>query len=68
MNHPPYPSDLTAGEWRVLKPLLPMPCKLGQRRKYALRSILDAIFYVPRTGYQWRAVRLVLAVPIDKLS
>lgn len=51
-----YPSDLTEIEWRVLEPLLPLPCKLGRRRKYPLRTILDAIFYVLRTGCQWRAV------------
>jgi putative transposase len=56
MQPPPYPSDLTEVEWRVLEPLLPLPARRGRRRKYSLRAILNAIFYVLRTGCQWRAV------------
>jgi transposase len=56
MNHPAYPSDLTDVEWRLLEPLLPLPAWRGRPRKYALRAILNAIFYVVRTGCQWRAI------------
>lgn len=56
MEHSPYPSDLTDVEWRVIEPLLPMPSKRGRPRKYPVRDILNAIFYVLRTGCQWRAV------------
>ena len=56
MEHPTYPSDLTDVEWRILEPLLPLPSRYGRPRKYALRAILNAIFYVLRTGCQWRAV------------
>ena len=56
MEHPPYPSDLTDVEWWIIEPWLPPPAKLGRPRKYALRAILNAIFYVIRTGCQWRAV------------
>ena len=51
-----YPSDLTDVEWKILEPLLPLPCRRGRRRKYSLRAVLNAIFYVTRTGWQWRAV------------
>jgi putative transposase len=51
-----YPSDLTEVEWRVIEPLLPLPCRHGRRRKYSLRAVANAIFYVIRTGCQWRAV------------
>jgi putative transposase len=56
MEHPAYPSDLTNVEWRILEPLLPLPSRHGRPRKYALRAVLNAIFYVLRTGCQWRAV------------
>ena len=56
MEHPAYLSDLTDTEWRIIEPLLPLSTKQGRPRKYAVRAILDAIFYVIRTGCQWRAV------------
>jgi putative transposase len=56
MEHAAYPSDLTELEWRILEPLLPMPAWHGRPRKYSLRAVLNAIFYVIRTGCQWRAV------------
>src|SRR5262245_5176957 len=56
MEHNAYPSDLTDMEWRLLEPLLPLPARRGRPRKYALRAILNAIFYVVRTGCQWRAI------------
>jgi putative transposase len=56
MEHPPYPSDLTDVEWHLIEPLLPLPARQGRPRKYSLRAVLNAIFYVLRTGCQWRAV------------
>jgi putative transposase len=50
MEHARYPSDLTDLEWRIIEPLLPLPARHGRPRKYALRAILNAIFYVLRTG------------------
>ncbi|MBE7158638.1 MAG: transposase [Rhodospirillales bacterium] len=46
----PYPSDLTDAEWQVLSPLIPGPAKLGRPPRYEKRAILDAIFYVVRSG------------------
>jgi transposase len=51
-----YPSDLTDKEWQSLAPLVPRPPRWGRPRKYTLRAILNAIFYVLRTGCQWRAL------------
>jgi hypothetical protein len=49
-----YPSDLSDAEWSILLPLLP-PAKPGGRpRTSDLRLILDAIFYVLRSGCPWR--------------
>ena len=50
-----YPSDLTDGQWQVLRGLLPQQAKRG-RRPICRRLILNAILYVNRTGCQWRAL------------
>jgi putative transposase len=51
-----YPSDLTDEEWQRLELLVVRPHRLGRPRKYTLRAILNAIFYVIRTGCQWRCM------------
>ncbi len=49
-----YPSDLTDGEWQcVQRHLPPLPTR-GRPRIHSLRRILNAIFYVIRTGCAWR--------------
>ena len=52
----PYPSDLTDAQWGVLRPLLPEASKTGRPVTVERRRILDAIFYILRTGCQWRQV------------
>jgi putative transposase len=49
-----YASDLNDKEWALLEPLLPRSHPAGRRQTYALRRIVDAIFYLLRTGAQWR--------------
>ena len=50
----PYPSDLSAQEWKILAPIIP-PAKAGGRpRKWPMQKILNAIFYMVRSGCQWR--------------
>lgn len=50
----PYPSELSDSEWALLAPVLP-PAKPGGRpRSVNLRVILNGIFYVLRSGCQWR--------------
>jgi putative transposase len=49
-----YPSDLTDREWSLLEPLLPVPKKRGRPRLHSPRAILNAIFYVLKSGCQWR--------------
>src|SRR6516162_11457063 len=53
-NTQPYPSDLTDEQWEVLRPLLPRPRKLGRPIEVDRRCLLNAIFYILRTGSQWR--------------
>lgn len=49
----PYPSDLSDVEWEVLKPLVPAPKGFGHLIEVEFREILNAVFYVQRTGCQW---------------
>jgi putative transposase len=49
-----YPSDLTDAQWAVLAPLIPPPKAGGRPRQLNMRRVLNAIFYVDRTGCQWR--------------
>lgn len=50
----PYPSDLSDAEWELLAPLLPPASCTGRPRKWPLRVVADAIFYVLRSGCAWR--------------
>jgi putative transposase len=49
-----YQSDLSDAEWSCLESYLPAPRANGRPRIYTLREILDAIFYVVRSGCAWR--------------
>ena len=49
-----YPTDLSDEEWSYIEPYLPGPRAPGRPRLHALREILDAIFYVVRSGCAWR--------------
>ena len=46
-------TDLTDAEFGLVEPYLPLPCRLGRPRTTALGAVLDAIFYLLRTGCQW---------------
>jgi len=48
-----YPSDLTDEQWALVKELIPV-YPGGRPRKTSMRDVLDAIFYLVRTGCQWR--------------
>lgn len=53
MTRKAYKSDLTDGEWRIIEPLLP-PAKLGGHpRTVDMREVVNAIFYLLRTGCSW---------------
>jgi transposase len=53
-----YPSQITDAMWAVIEPLLPArdPRRGGRPRVYQDRPVLDAIFYVLRSGCQWRMI------------
>jgi putative transposase len=48
-----YPSNMSNGAWKYLKPHLPVS-PVGRPRETSLRQVLNAIFYVLTTGCQWR--------------
>jgi putative transposase len=48
-----YPSDLTDDQWTLLEPLLALDPD-EPARTYSVRDIMDAIFYLDRTGCPWR--------------
>jgi putative transposase len=49
-----YPTDLSDTEWTRLRSYLPTPKAQGRPRTYSLRDVLDAIFYVLKSGCPWR--------------
>src|SRR5271167_4863588 len=53
-DHLRYGSDLSDDEWQVLAPLLPPPAKTGRHWVWPMREMLNAIFYVLRSGCPWR--------------
>src|SRR5919202_5123256 len=49
-----YPTDLSDVQWARLRSFLPTPKAQGRLRTHSLRDILNAIFYVLKSGCQWR--------------
>src|SRR6516164_8766046 len=56
MNRKAYPSDISDEQWGVLAPLIPPALPGGRPRKTNMREVVNALFYVNRTGCQWRAL------------
>jgi putative transposase len=53
-----YPSDLTDAQWALLEAAMPLAThgRTGRPRKYPLREVWNAIFYLARNGCTWRAL------------
>ena len=53
-----YPSDLTDSQWDNIEHLFPPerqpPGKPGRRRTYPRREVVDALFYLAKSGCSWR--------------
>jgi transposase len=51
-----YDTDLSDQQWSKIEALLVKhdPKKGGRPRNYSLRRIFNAIFYIEKTGCQWR--------------
>lgn len=52
-----YQTDLSDEEWQKVEPHIPKPkTNRGRKREHPLREIINAIFYVVRSGCAWRMV------------
>ena len=50
-----YPNDLNDLEWEIIAPLVTFKRTLrGRKAVHSKREMLNAIFYLLRTGCQWR--------------
>jgi putative transposase len=49
-----YPSDLSQSQWKKIRHLFPRRFRVGRPAKWHPKFILNAIFYILRTGCQWR--------------
>lgn len=49
-----YPSDMSESQWQIIKPLLRKKDPRGRQREIDLRELVNAMFYIDRTGCQWR--------------
>jgi len=50
-----YQSDISDKNWKKVEPHIPKPkTKRGRKREHAIRLIFNAIFYILRSGCQWR--------------
>ena len=45
-----YPSDMTDEEWQIIEAFF----KNGNRTEHHKRSLVNAVFYIDKTGCQWR--------------
>ena len=58
-----YQTDLSDAEWSCIEPHLPTPKAPGRPRLHTLREVLDAIFYIVRSGCAWRLLPNDLELP-----
>jgi putative transposase len=49
-----YSTDVSDAEWIYLKTYLPTPKAYGRPRVHGTREVLNAIFYIVRSGCPWR--------------
>lgn len=49
-----YNTSTREAEWAVIEKYLGEPGKLGRPPRYERRAVIDAIFYMVRTGGAWR--------------
>jgi hypothetical protein len=49
-----YPTDLTDDQWQAISRLIPAAKPGGRPRSVNMREVLNALFYLARTGCAWR--------------
>ena len=47
-----YASDLTDAQWALIEPLIPV-YEWGRPRELNMRSVVNGMFYIDKTGCQW---------------
>ncbi len=56
MNRAMYSTDLSDGQWERISPFIPQAKQGGRPRSVDMREILNAIWYVTRSGCAWRLI------------
>ena len=54
MNTNPYPTDTTDEQWKIIEANIPPQVGRGRPRTVDIRRVVDAIFYISRSGCQYR--------------
>lgn len=49
-----YPSDLTDAQWNLIRHLFPKAKPGGRPRTTNIREVINAVFFINRTGCAWR--------------
>ena len=53
-THPTtYSTDMNDAEWEVVAPFINHDPKIGSPRDVCMRCVMNALFYIDRTGCQW---------------
>jgi len=52
----PSPSDLTDLQWAIVAPWIPPATPGGRPRQHPDRTLINAMLYVLRGGFAWRAL------------
>lgn len=48
-----YPTDMNDDQWMVIAPIVAQPPGRGRKRTVNIREVVNAIFYLNKTGCQW---------------
>src|SRR2546428_13576126 len=48
-----YPTDVTDAEWSIIAPIVAQRPGKGRKRTVNIREVVNAIFYLNKTGCQW---------------
>ncbi len=51
-----YETDLTDEQWQIISPLIPPAKPHGREREIDIREVINAIFYLLKSGCQWRMI------------
>ena len=51
-----YPSDLTNDEWAIIRPLIPLAKRGGNKRSVDERQVVNGLMYILSTGCQWASL------------